>query len=117
MVGGEGGGRAGRVVGGWGVHAAMPLPEQRAQQLPHSMRAPANPQPQPSLPTPHNPTRHHRAWCCRPQELRGRWQPELERIVDKINTTFGVNFQQIGCAGEVKLDIPEDFDRAAIRIL
>jgi hypothetical protein len=37
--------------------------------------------------------------------------------VEKIDATFGRNFAQIGCAGEVKLSIPEDYDKAAVNIM
>lgn len=51
------------------------------------------------------------------QELHGRWKPELTAIVEKVNETFGENFKQIGCAGEVKLEVPDDYDKAAINIM
>jgi hypothetical protein len=51
------------------------------------------------------------------QELHGQWQPELTSIVEKVDKTFGENFAQIGCAGEVKLVVPEDYDKAAINIM
>ena len=32
------------------------------------------------------------------EELKGNWLPELEKLVEKINESFRVNFAEIGCA-------------------
>ena len=47
---------------------------------------------------------------------QGRWLPELKKIVEQINRSFGRSFEKIGCAGEVKLHEDDDFDKFAIHI-
>jgi hypothetical protein len=44
------------------------------------------------------------------------WLPELQRVVGVINTSFGANFSQIGCAGEVALGTHEDYDKFSIQV-
>lgn len=36
------------------------------------------------------------------------WRTPLDILIDKISTQFTAFFDQMGCAGEVALDIPED---------
>jgi chromosome segregation ATPase len=50
-------------------------------------------------------------------ELQGKWEPRLETLVSKVNNAFSYNFEQIGCAGEVRLHRAEDFDQWALHIL
>ena len=51
------------------------------------------------------------------QELRGKWEPELDQLVGKISDSFSFNMQQISCAGEVSVfKDEEDFDQWAIHI-
>ena len=53
-------------------------------------------------------------------EIKGRWLPQLTNLVSTIDTSFGNNFKEIGCAGEVAL-APEplrdnDYAECAIQI-
>lgn len=50
------------------------------------------------------------------QEIRGQWEPELDRLVKKISDSFSFNMKQINCAGEVGVFKNEDFDQWAIQI-
>ena len=52
------------------------------------------------------------------EEWKGRWLPELRRIVSIVNETFSFNFARVGCAGEVALKEAEgdDFAEYAIEI-
>lgn len=50
--------------------------------------------------------------------LRERWEPELDKLIEKISRSFGYNMGQINCAGEVGVFKDEgDFDAWAIQIL
>lgn len=49
-------------------------------------------------------------------DLRGRWEPELDKLVKEISDAFAYNFEQISCAGEVGVHKDEDFDLWAIEI-
>lgn len=50
-------------------------------------------------------------------EVRNEWEPELDALISKISDAFAHNFEQIGCAGEVKVyKDEEDFDRWSIQI-
>lgn len=48
--------------------------------------------------------------------MQAEWLPELQRIVEHINSTFSVNFKRVGCAGEVVLREDADFDKYAVEI-
>jgi chromosome segregation ATPase len=50
------------------------------------------------------------------QEIRGRWEPELDGLVKKISDSFAFNMKQIHCAGEVGVYKDDDFDQWAIQI-
>lgn len=50
------------------------------------------------------------------KELRDRWEPELDSLVEKISNSFSLNMEQISCAGEVGIHKDEDFDQWAIQI-
>eukprot|EP00873_Tetraselmis_striata_P002062 jgi/Tetstr1/422326/TSEL_013169.t1 len=50
-------------------------------------------------------------------EKKARWLPELQELVAKINTTFQINFSEIGFAGEVRLKEDDDFDKYEVQIL
>ncbi|KAG4258253.1 hypothetical protein FPRO03_03207 [Fusarium proliferatum] len=50
-------------------------------------------------------------------ELKSRWEPRLDELVSKINDAFAYNFEQISCAGEVRVHKPEDFDAWALDIM
>ncbi|PGG97940.1 hypothetical protein AJ80_09616 [Polytolypa hystricis UAMH7299] len=41
-------------------------------------------------------------------ELRGKWEPKLEALVQKISNAFSDSFARIGCAGQVSVDKCED---------
>ncbi len=49
-------------------------------------------------------------------ELRQKWEPELDRLVGKISDAFSYSFKQINCAGEVGIHKDEDFDQWSIQI-
>lgn len=50
-------------------------------------------------------------------EIREQWEPELDALMAKISDAFAHNFQQIGCAGEVRVyKDEEDFDNWSIQI-
>ncbi|EER29889.1 SMC family, C-terminal domain containing protein [Coccidioides posadasii C735 delta SOWgp] len=62
-------------------------------------------------------------------EVRGKWEPKLESLVQQISNSFSNFFSRIGCAGQVGIDKAEDipdengrlgdsnnFDQWAIRI-
>ncbi|CAD7695563.1 unnamed protein product [Ostreobium quekettii] len=53
--------------------------------------------------------------------LKGEWLPELRKVVEKINVTFGRNFAKIGCVGEVRLAEEDShgdhFDKYAVEIM
>jgi chromosome segregation ATPase len=49
--------------------------------------------------------------------ILGQWKPKLEDIVQGLNVNFSKSFVEIGCAGEVKLNIDEsDYTKAGIEI-
>lgn len=51
------------------------------------------------------------------KEIRERWEPTLDELVQKISDSFSFNMQQINCAGEVGVFKEEDeFDQWAIHI-
>ena len=51
-------------------------------------------------------------------ELRGKWEPVIDRLVAKISTAFSKSFEKINCAGEVRVHKEEDeYDKWAIQIL
>ncbi|KKK17235.1 hypothetical protein ARAM_005920 [Aspergillus rambellii] len=41
-------------------------------------------------------------------EIRGKWEPELDAIVQSLSDAFSDSFARIGCAGQVSLDKPGD---------
>lgn len=49
-------------------------------------------------------------------ELRQKWEPELDKLVGKISEAFSYSFKQINCAGEVGIHKDEDFDQWSIQI-
>ncbi|PYI25337.1 P-loop containing nucleoside triphosphate hydrolase protein [Aspergillus indologenus CBS 114.80] len=61
-------------------------------------------------------------------EIRGKWEPKLDRIIKSISDAFSDSFARIGCAGQVSLDKAEegtgphgeaadtDFDQWSIQI-
>ena len=48
--------------------------------------------------------------------IRDRWEPRLDGLVSKINDAFAFNFEQISCAGEVRVHKDDDFDQWALDI-
>ncbi len=50
------------------------------------------------------------------QEIREKWEPELDELVRQISDAFAHNFNKIGCAGQVGIYKDEDFDQWAIQI-
>ena len=49
-------------------------------------------------------------------EIRAKWEPELDGLVQKISVAFSQSFEKIGCAGQVAVYKDEDFDQWAIQI-
>lgn len=49
-------------------------------------------------------------------KVRGKWEPELDKLISEISDAFAYNFEQIGCAGEVEIEKTDDFDDWAIKI-
>jgi chromosome segregation ATPase len=50
-------------------------------------------------------------------ELRQKWEPELDGLVERISAAFAHNFERIGCAGQVSVRKDEtDFREWAIQI-
>ena len=52
-------------------------------------------------------------------DLRGRWLPSLKELVQRISISFGQNFSEISCSGEVRLREPREsssYDKYAIEI-
>ena len=49
-------------------------------------------------------------------EIRGKWEPKLDELVEKISVAFSENFEKIGCAGQVEIYKDDDFDQWAIQI-
>ncbi|OJD18472.1 hypothetical protein AJ78_01528 [Emergomyces pasteurianus Ep9510] len=41
-------------------------------------------------------------------EIRGKWEPRLEALVQQISDAFSDSFARIGCAGQVSIDKAED---------
>ncbi|KAF9884458.1 Structural maintenance of chromosomes protein 5 [Aspergillus nanangensis] len=41
-------------------------------------------------------------------EVRGKWEPKLDSLVESISEAFSDSFARIGCAGQVSLDKAED---------
>ncbi|RDA85445.1 hypothetical protein CP532_1017 [Ophiocordyceps camponoti-leonardi (nom. inval.)] len=50
-------------------------------------------------------------------ELMSKWEPKLDELVSKINDAFAYNFEQISCAGEVRVHKDDDFDLWALDIM
>ena len=42
------------------------------------------------------------------EKIRGDWLEPLQALIERINTNFSYYFQQINCAGEVDLKVPEN---------
>ncbi|KAL9607234.1 MAG: hypothetical protein Q9167_007835 [Letrouitia subvulpina] len=51
------------------------------------------------------------------EEVRGKWEPQLDRLIGKISAAFGENMKGIGCAGEVGVAKEEDFEAWSVKIL
>ena len=49
-------------------------------------------------------------------ELRQRWEPALDRLIEQISDAFSDNFSKIQCAGEVAIYKDDDFEQWAIQI-
>lgn len=51
-------------------------------------------------------------------DLMAKWEPSLDELVSQINDAFAYNFEQISCAGEVRVHKDEeDFDAWALDIM
>ncbi|KAH7316428.1 structural maintenance of chromosomes 5 smc5 [Stachybotrys elegans] len=51
------------------------------------------------------------------EEIMSKFEPRLDELVSKINDAFAYNFEQISCAGEVRVHKHEDFDQWALDIM
>ncbi|KOS19946.1 Structural maintenance of chromosomes protein 5 [Escovopsis weberi] len=51
------------------------------------------------------------------RELMDSWEPRVDALVNEINNAFAYNFEQISCAGEVRIHKDEDFDQWALQIM
>ncbi|KAI1294565.1 Structural maintenance of chromosomes protein 5 [Mortierella claussenii] len=51
------------------------------------------------------------------ETIRGPWYEKITDMVRRISEGFSKSFEQIGCAGEVKLGEHEDYDKWCIEIL
>jgi chromosome segregation ATPase len=50
-------------------------------------------------------------------EIRGQWEPQLNALISKVSAAFAHNFEQIGCAGDVRVNKDEsDFDNWSVQI-
>ncbi|KAG0194751.1 Structural maintenance of chromosomes protein 5 [Apophysomyces sp. BC1034] len=49
-------------------------------------------------------------------DIKGKWEPRLVRVVSRISDKFSEALQRIGCAGEVCVSRHEDFDKWGIEI-
>ena len=50
-------------------------------------------------------------------EIMAKFEPCLDELVSRINDAFAYNFEQINCAGEVRVHKDEDFDQWALDIM
>lgn len=50
-------------------------------------------------------------------DLRVRWEPELDNVVESIHEAFRKSFEEISCMGEVKLHKDEDFSKWSLRLM
>lgn len=50
-------------------------------------------------------------------KLMGQFEPKLDDLVGRINDAFAYNFEQISCAGEVRVHKDPDFDLWALDIM
>lgn len=51
------------------------------------------------------------------EEIMAKWEPQLDELVAKINDAFAYNFEQISCAGEIRVHKDPDFDLWAMDIM
>lgn len=49
--------------------------------------------------------------------LMAKWEPTLDELVAKISDAFAYNFEQISCAGEIRVHKAEDFDAWALDVM
>lgn len=50
------------------------------------------------------------------KQVMEQWEPDVDKVIGKINDAFSYNFEQINCAGEVSIHKDEDFEQWAIEI-
>jgi chromosome segregation ATPase len=51
------------------------------------------------------------------ESVMGKFEPKLEELVSQINDAFAYNFEQISCAGEIRIHKEEDFDLWALDVM
>jgi structural maintenance of chromosomes protein 5 len=50
--------------------------------------------------------------------VKSKWQPELNKLINEVNTRFSAAFDRIHCAGEVRVaENEEDYAKWCIEIL
>jgi structural maintenance of chromosomes protein 5 len=49
-------------------------------------------------------------------EVKSRWEPQLDSLVQQISDAFADNFNRMGCAGQVTIHKDEDFDKWSLQI-
>lgn len=50
-------------------------------------------------------------------DKRGLWEPRVDAIVQKLSREFSETFASIGCAGEIQVGKPDDFDAWRLEIM
>jgi len=50
-------------------------------------------------------------------DVRSRWEPQVDQLVGNVNDAFRTSFERISCAGEVQLHKDEDFSKWALRLM
>ncbi|KAK7419539.1 Structural maintenance of chromosomes protein 5 [Neonectria punicea] len=51
------------------------------------------------------------------EKIMSNWEPTLDELVSKISDAFAYNFEQISCAGEIRVHKAEDFDAWALDVM
>jgi structural maintenance of chromosomes protein 5 len=51
------------------------------------------------------------------ETIMGKWEPKLDELVSLINDAFAYNFEQISCAGEIRVHKDDDFEQWALDIM
>lgn len=49
-------------------------------------------------------------------EVRSKWEPGLDSLVQQISDAFADNFNRMGCAGQVSIHKDDDFEKWSLQI-